>query len=427
MSQPAMVNTAVESGHASRVRWVVAGMLFLAAVLNYVDKNTLSLLAPTIQAKLELTDQHYAMIQNAFQVAYTIALLASGAIVDRLGSRLSLALFVGWWSIANVLTGFARSVTSLSVFRFLLGLGEAGNWTASPKAVSEWFPARERGLAIGIYTAGTPIGMTLAPLFIIWLSETFGWQSAFVVTGIVGLVWLLPWILLRRTAATATGESVAVAQLALSEPGWSWLQAFGRPEVWCLLVGRMLSDPIWFFYQNWYPKYLVTARGLTQSDVKITWVMFLAAGVGSLVGGWLAGRFIKGGRTPERARLMIMFGCALVMPLSPMVAYAPTAWVSLAIASVIAFAHLAWLTNISALVVDVVPKASLGTVFGIVAAGSSLGAIGMNSMVAEMLQPDKVTKLVAPSAYNNWFLLAACLHLIVIPVLYFGVLRRRAK
>ena len=153
----------------------------------------------------------------------------------------------------------------------------------------------------------------------------------------------------------------------------------------------------------------------------------MAAGLGSLVGGWLAGRFIKGGRRPEKARLMIMFVCALMMPLSPMVAYAPSAWGSLAIASIIAFAHLAWLTNISAMVVDVVPKVSLGTVFGIVAAGSSVGAIVMNDMVAQMLRPDAVTKLVSPSAYNSWFWLAAGLHLIVVPVLYFGVVKRRAR
>ena len=393
-------------------------MLFLAAVLNYVDKNTLALLAPTIQSDLGLSDQDYANIQNAFQVAYTIALLASGALVDKLGPRVSLALFVGWWSLANVFTCLARSVASFSVFRFLLGLGEAGNWTASPKTVSEWFPAKERGLAIGIYTAGTPIGMTLAPLFIIWLAGAFGWRSAFVVTGLLGLVWLVPWLVLYRTSRPGRAELAndTLEPPEPSGPGWTWLQAFGRVEVWCLLIGRMLSDPIWFFYQNWYPKYLVSARGLTQADVKITWVMFLAAGLGSLVGGWAAGRFIKQGRAPERARLYVMFGCALFMPLSPLVALAPSVEMSLALASIIVFAHLAWLTNISALVVDVVPKASLGTVFGIVAAGSSLGAIVMNDLVA---------KLVKYYSYTNWFVIAACLHLAVIPLIMWGVLRRK--
>ena len=408
------------------LRWFIVALLFLAAVLNYVDKNTLALLAPTIQSDLGLSDQDYANIQNAFQIAYTIALLASGAIVDRFGPRLSLALFVGWWSLANVFTAAARSVTSLGAYRFLLGLGEAGNWTASPKAVAEWFPAKERGLAIGIYTAGTPIGMTLAPLFIIWLAGAFGWRSAFVVTGLLGFVWLVPWVLLYRSVKThpllkeserewITSDVAATGDASVKEVGWTWLQAFGRVEVWCLLFGRMFSDPIWFFYQNWYPKYLVSERGLTQADVKITWVMFLAAGLGSLFGGWLAGRFIKGGRAPQRVRLFVMLGCAVFMPLSPLVALSPSTQLSLAFASIIVFAHLAWLTNISAIVVDVVPGRSLGTVFGIVAAGSSVGAIAMNDLVA---------KLVTHYSYTNWFWIAAGLHILVIPLLMWGVLRQ---
>jgi ACS family hexuronate transporter-like MFS transporter len=180
----------------------------------------------------------------------------------------------------------------------------------------------------------------------------------------------------------------------------------------------MLSDPVWFFYQNWYPKYLVSARGLTQSDLAITWVMFLAAGLGSVFGGWVSGRFIKGGRAPERVRLFTMLGCALVMPLSPLVALVPTPGLSLGIASIVVFAHLAWLVNLGALVLDVVPRPSLATVFGIIAAGSSLGAIGMNDLVA---------KLVKYYSYTNWFVIAACLHLAVIPLAMWGIMRRKSR
>ena len=409
------------------LRWWIAGLLFFAAVLNYVDKNTLALLAPTIQKDLGLSDQQYANIQNAFQVAYTIALLGSGVIVDRLGPRLSLALFLGWWSLANIFTSLARSVVSLGVFRFLLGLGEAGNWTASPKSVSEWFPPKERGLAIGIYTAGTPIGMTLAPLFIIWLAQTWSWRATFIVTGALGLVWLVPWVFLYRNVKThsliteeernwITADAGSASAISQDERGWTWLEAFGRKEVWCLLIGRMFSDPVWFFYQNWFPKYLVSARGLTQADVKIIWILFLAAGLGSLLGGWFAGRIVKRGLAPVRARLYVMLGCALFMPMSPLVALAPSVSLSITFASLIVFAHLAWLTNISTLVVDVVPKVSLGKVFGIVAAGSSLGAIIMNDLVA---------KLVKHYSYTNWYVIAAFLHLAVIPLMMFVLLKRK--
>jgi ACS family hexuronate transporter-like MFS transporter len=297
-----------------------------------------------------------------------------------------------------VLTAFARSASSLGAFRLLLGLGEAGNWTASPKTVAEWFPARERGLAIGIYSAGTPLGMTLAPICVISLQQAFGWQSAFVLTGLLGLVWLVPWWLLSRRGETDSPPAVQVA----AAPAWTWQQAFARWEVWCLLFGRMLSDPVWFFYQNWYPKYLVSARGLSQAQVKITWVMFLAAGLGSLLGGWFAGRLIRRGGGVERSRLFTMLGCVVVMPLSLLVARVPTMEASLALASLIVFAHLAWLVNISALVVDVVPGASLGKVFGLVAAGSSAGAVVMNGLVANLLKQ---------GSYSQWFVIAAFLHI----------------
>lgn len=414
------------------LRWWIVGLLFLAAVLNYVDKNTLALLAPTIQKDLGLTDRDYATIQNAFQLAYTVALLASGFIVDRFGARISMALFVGWWSLANILTGFARSVSSLGMFRFLLGLGEAGNWTASPKAVADWFPAKERGLAIGIYTAGTPLGMTLAPLLIIGTAGAWGWRSTFVATGMAGLLWLVPWLFISRsrTGVAAAGpvpEQQGESEASGPEERWSWKMALRQPAVWALLLGRMFSDPVWFFYQNWFPKYLVTGLGLSQADVKLTWVMFLAAGVGSLAGGWGAGVLIKRGSSSAKARLAVMLGCAVLMPLSLLVPRVATVGVCLALVSVIAFAHLAWLTNIGALVVDLVPKASLGSVFGIIAAGSSIGAILMNDMIAYLLRPDGVTGRVAEGAYTTWYVVAAFLHLAVLPVIFKGVFHAKQE
>jgi ACS family hexuronate transporter-like MFS transporter len=420
------------------LRWWIAGLLFMASVLNYVDRNAFSLLAPTIQKDLHLTDQDYANIQVAFQVAYAIGLLLSGLVVDRLGSRKALALFVGWWSLASLSTSMAASTASLGVVMFLLGLGEAGNWTAAPKAVSEWFPARQRGLAIGLYTAGTPIGMTLAPIVLIWLMGMAGWRATFVAMGLLGFVWIVPWLIMNRTVKTHPWltqkerdwiniDTHPEAAGKPQEAGWTYGQALRRPEVWCLCLGRMLSDPVWFFYLIWYPKYLVSARGLTQVDVNITWVVFLAAGVGSMVGGWLASVFIKRGWTPPRARLAVMFGCALCMPFSPLVAFSPTLAWSLTFAAVICFAHLAWLTNITSLIVDVVPGPSLGKVFGIVSAGSCVGAIVMNKLVARLLEPDPITKLVQTGAYNKWYIIAAGLHLAVIPVLAWGVIRKQPQ
>lgn len=389
-------------------------MIFLASVLNYIDRQTLSILAPTIQRELNLTNEDYASVLNWFLVAYTIALLVSGRIVDRFGVRISLALFVGWWSISNIFTGFARSVGSLGMCRFFLGLGEAGNWTAGPKAVSEWFPAKERGIAIGIYTLGATIGATVAPVLIIGLASWHSWQAAFVVTGLAGLLWLIPWLWLyrrpeehpritdaERTLITA-GNATELAAAGGDTVGWGkWWQLFSRREVWLLIFGRMLTDPVWYFFQFWFAKYLYDGRGLDQRSLSVTWIIFLAADVGALAGGWLSGRLIKRRIAPAASRLWIMLGCAALVPLAALIPQVDALWLVLAFGMIAVLAHMAWLINLSALVVDLVPKPSLATTFGIVAAGSSLGGLMMNKAVGA---------IVTDHSYSPAFYLMAVLH-----------------
>lgn len=372
-------------------------MIFFASVLNYIDRQTLSILAPTIQKDLKLTNEDYATVLNWFLVAYTTASLLSGKIVDRLGVRVSLALFVGWWSVANILTGFARSAMSLGVFRGLLGLGEAGNWTAAPKAVSEWFPAKERGIAIGIYTLGATMGATIAPILIVSLAAWHSWQAAFVVTGIAGLVWLVPWCWLyrrpgehpritdtERTLLAAGGA--AEAEATADTPGWGkWWQLFGRREIWLLILGRMFTDPVWYFFQFWFAKYLYDYRGLSQEQLTVTFWIFIAADIGVLGGGWLSGVLIKRNHPAPTSRLRVMFGCALLVPLAAAIPFVDALWVVIAIGMAAVLAHMAWLINLSALVVDIVPKKSLGFAFGIVATGSSLGGLAMNKAVGSLV------------------------------------------
>lgn len=399
-------------------------MIFFASVLNYIDRQTLSILAPTIQKDLALTNEDYATVLNLFLVAYTIAYLVSGRIVDRFGVRAGLALFVGWWSISNILTGFAKSVGSLGAFRFLLGLGEAGNWTAAPKAVSEWFPARERGLAIGLYTLGGTIGATIAPILIIGLASWHSWQAAFVVTGFAGLLWLIPWLWLYRRVDEHPRVTEAERQLiaAGNENGvagdggdWGrWWQLLRRKEVWLLIFGRMLTDPVWYFFQFWFAKYLYDGRGLDQFSLSITWVIFLAADIGALSGGWFSGLLIKRSMPAANSRLWIMLACAAVVPLAALIPQIDPLWLVLTLGMCAVLAHMAWLINLSALVVDLVPKGSLGTVFGIVAAGSSLGGILMNKAVGA---------IVTQHSYSPAFYLMAVLHPFALLLLW--RLRRR--
>ncbi len=378
------------------LRWLVVAMIFGASVLNYLDRQTLSILAPTIQKDLKLSNADYAAVLNWFLVCYTIASLLSGKIVDKIGVRLSLALFVGWWSVANILTGFGRSVGSLSVFRGLLGLGEAGNWTAAPKAVAEWFPAKERGLAIGLYTLGATIGATLAPIIIVAIASWHSWQAAFVVTGVAGLLWLVPWLWLYRRPeehpriTEAERALIAAGQPAESAAGvdqnWGkWWQLFARREVWLLIFGRMLTDPVWYFFQFWFAKYLYDSRGLDQKQLTVTWVVYLAADVGVLCGGWFSGLLIKRNVAPVKSRLWVMLACAALVPVAAAIPHVGSLWLVLAVGMVAVLAHLAWLINLSALVVDLVPRASLGFTFGIVATGSSLGGLMMNKAVGALV------------------------------------------
>ena len=401
------------------LRWWIAGLLFAASILNYLDRQTLSILAPTIQEELKLTDGDYALVVNCFLVAYTVAMLFSGRVVDHLGVRRSLALFVGWWSVANILTGFTRSLGSLGLFRFLLGLGEAGNWTASPKAVAAWFNARERGVAIGLYTLGATIGATIAPLLITTVASRYGWQSAFVATGALGLLWLVPWLWLyrepREHPRLRESERVLLPDAPpADEKPEGWRAVLRRREVWLLMLARLLTDPVWYFYQFWFAKYLHDERGVSQLGLSITFVIFLAADFGSLGGGWLSGLLVKGGQPAPAARLRIMLLAAGVMPLSLIVPVAGWLWLVLAVGMVIAFAHMAWLINLSSLVVDLVPQRSLATAFGVIATGSALGGMAMNSAVGQV---------VSHGSYAPVFVALAFVH----PLAIFILWRRRRQ
>lgn len=436
------------------LRWWIAALLTGAAVLNYVDRQTLSALAPTIQHDLKMDDRAYANVVNLFLVAYTIAYLVSGRIADKIGTRASMVLFVLWWSLANMLTAAAQGVRSLGGFRFALGLGEAGVWPAASKAVSEWFPAKERALAIGLYTMGATLGATLAPYAVIplathayaetlpgvatWLGPGAGWRVAFVLTGLAGLLWLAPWLWLYRTPSQSKQisaeerqmlEEASADEAAGSAGGeaWEWKRVLLFRGTWLLLLGRLITDPVWYFYQFWFPKYLSADRHCSQEQLKITWIIYAAAGVGSLLGGWLSGQGVKRGADPASSRMRVMLGCACLMPLSPLIAQASGLNVALALAVLTVLASLAWLINLSSLVVDLVPKHSLGTVFSVVAAGSTVGGIIMNTLVAAMVSGSSVApagfldravrgvigpvlESVQGHGYAQWFLLMAFLH-----------------
>jgi ACS family hexuronate transporter-like MFS transporter len=347
------------------LRWWIAALLFLSTVINYVDRQTLSVLAPELTKTLGLSQIEYSNILTAFLAAYTVMYVGSGFLVDRLGTRVSLALFMAWWSIANMAHALAQGVWSLGALRFLLGMGESGNYMAAFKVVSEWYPAKERAFVNGLIQAGGTIGAVLAVPLITWINISYGWRLAFVLTGALGLVWLVFWLWIYRVPETA-----AVTE---ERPAIPFAELFSYPQTWGLMVSRFLSDPVWWFYLFWLPKYMVEKRGFTMVEMAaITWLPYLTADIGALFGGWLSGRLISRGMEVLQARRMSMLPFALMMPLSMLVNHIP-ATAALGLMSVITFAHMAWKANQSTLTNDIFPKPMIGRASGVLAFGNGVG------------------------------------------------------
>ncbi len=383
-----MISTASHDAARQQVRlplrWILAGLLVLASVLNYIDRQALSILAPTIQKELGISDSGYATVVQCFLFFYTIMYLLSGRLVDRLGTRLAESLFILWWSVANLLTGFVSGVVSLGFVRSLLGIGEPGNFTAAAKAVSEWFPAREKGIAVGMYSMGGTLGAAIAAPLVAFITLRYGWRSAFIFTGLLGIALTVLWAWLYRKPSEHPLLSASereflqregVLAAKESQPrAAGWKRVFSSRPMWVVLLSRMITDPLWFFYLFWFPKYLQDVRGFTLADVgKTLWIVFVSADIGCLLGGWLSGYWIRHGVTPVAARLRVMGGAAVLlafscaMPLLPGLAY------PLLAASLFALAHMAWMTNSTTLPIDLFATSEIGSIQGAVGAGSSLG------------------------------------------------------
>jgi ACS family hexuronate transporter-like MFS transporter len=383
-----------------RLRWVILSLLFVASVINFIDRQSLSILARTIQDELRIDDLGYSSIVQLFLLAYMLSFLVAGWVTDRLGIRASMTLFIGWWSISNMLTGLAGSLRSLAGARFLLGCGESGLYTVAPKVVGELFPAEQRGLAVGIYTAGATIGATLAPPLIAYLTVRYGWRSAFVTTGALGLIWVVPWLLLYRSPV-ATPRAEARPHRPRGDRG-RWREVVLNREAILLLLARTLTDPVWHFLLFWFPKYLSDVHHMSLPEVgRIAWLVYLAADVGSIAGGFVAGRLIRRGFRPTVARKWVMTGAAMLIPCSALVPLVHSHGMILSLVSVVALAHMTWIVTLTTLAVDVFPADRLGSIFGVIAAGSGFGG---------MLFTNVVGRLVTYVSYAPVFCLMGCLH-----------------
>ena len=375
------------------VRWRIAALLFGATVINYIDRQTLSVLAAEITGELGISDIEYSQVVQAFLICYAGMYLVWGRIIDRWGTRVALAVSMVWWSLANAGHALTRGALGLGVFRALLGLGESGNFLAAEKAISEWFPPQERGVANGLVNAAASTGAILAPPLIVLIFTLWGWRLAFVVTGATGFVWLafwLRWYWIPAEHPRVTSEERVLIETAPGGPPRReirWIELFGFRQTWALFLARVLADPVWWFYLFWLPKYLSDERGFSIVAIGLTtWVPFLTADLGAIAGGWVSGRLIRRGIAPVQARKWVMLPAAAVMPLSLIVPTSDSSIVALTAICVVTFAHMAWKTNLMTMTNDVYPTAVVGSAAGIVGLGSSLGGViftGITGVVVE--------------------------------------------
>ncbi len=367
------------------LRWYIAILLCLACELNYLDRQTLSVLADTIQRELNLTTIDYSKITSSFLISYAVMYAVSGKLIDIIGTRKGFMIFVSGWSVANMLHAFANSALQFRIFRFLLGAAEPANFPAGVKAVSEWFPMHERALAVGIFNAGTALGSSLAVPLVSWIALTWGWRYAFVATGAVGFLWVIAWTTFYRLPQDHPRLSESERKLILSdakseeadnqEPV-SMSRLLSMRETWGCIFARVLTDPISYFLFFWTPKYFQQERGFNLADVGLyIWIPYVALTLGNISSGAIPRFLISRGLTVNRARKSTMLVVSLLMPVfCLLVTRVASPTVAIVLMTAIMFGHAAW-GNIT-LPAEVFPKRVVGTVSGFGGAlGAAVGAV----------------------------------------------------
>lgn len=366
-------------------RWVVCGLLFLSTTINYIDRFTLGVLAPELQKTLGWSDSQYGDINASFSLAYAIGFLAFGAFIDRVGTKYGYAVALAAWSIAAAAHGLARSATGFAAARFLLGLGESGNFPAAIKATAEWFPRRERAFATGLFNAGSNVGAVIAPLVVPWLALTWGWEAAFLATGLAGLIWLAFWLPLYgrpEGSPWVSKKELAWIRSDPQQPGAaiSWRRLLPHRETWAVAAGKFLTDPAWWFYLFWSGKFLADRFGVDLKRIGPPLVaIYLMADVGSIAGGWLSSHLIGRGWSANAARKLTLAICALFAAPVSLAPLAPDMWTAVFLIGLAAAAHQGFSANMYTLASDLFPPRAVGSVIGIAGTAGAVGGILMQS------------------------------------------------
>jgi MFS transporter, ACS family, aldohexuronate transporter len=341
---------------------------FWATVINYLDRQTLSVAAPVLRDQFHMSNVEYARVVFAFLLAYTLSNGVSGPVIDRLGTRLGYALCMVWWSVAALLHAFATGGLSLGIYRFLLGIGEAGNWPAGVKVATEHFPEHERALASGIFNSGSAVGAILAPPIVAWILLRYGWPPAFVAVGTVGLIWLVLWLPAYRTPHAVAAEFQA--------PPIPVRVLVRTRVVLAFTFSKIFLDPVWYFYIFWFPEYLKRARRFDMAAIgKYSWIFFAAAGVGNFLGGGLSGWLLRRGASVTAARKGAVTLFTVLMTSAIGAVLVQQAWLAIVLVSIAMLGYTGSLANMLALSGDVFPKNAVASVYGLASMGSGFGGM----------------------------------------------------
>jgi len=400
-----------------RLRWFFVGWLTFSCAINVIDKNTLAILGPTLKEEFGLSNQYFASLLNAFLFSYAIMYTVGGRIVDKFGEKISMAAFITWWSVSCMLHAVARGAVSLGIFRFMLGIGEPGNYPAALRSSSRWFAKHERGLPIAIWSSGSSVGGLLAPPLIAFITLYFGWRMAFIIPGAIGMIWVLVWVLLYRLPARPLGGMDVPAKFSIPrqkkfQASASLLDLLKDGRVRAIVTSRLVSDPVWLFYIGWTPIYLAERWGYNLKDIGLyAWIPFLFGALGGVFGGAFSDRLIRRGMPPAKARKRVLYVAGIVAPIGMTIGFAYSAAISLAVIGIVAFVVYIWFINTAALVTDAFPEHMVGSVLGLMGTAGTLGAIGLNWLAGYILDQYH--------SYTPIFIIAGSGHLLAALILFF--------
>lgn len=373
----------------SSFRWVICGMLFFATTINYMDRQVLGLLQSDLSKALNWTNTDYGRITSMFLIAYAVGLAAVGGFIDRIGVKKGFSIAVFVWSLASIGHSLVKTVAGFGFARLTLGIGESGNFPAANKTVAEWFPKKERAIAFGAFNAGSNVGVLAAAITVPPIAHAFGWQGAFIYTGLLGLIWLTFWLIIYRSPEKH--RSVSKTELAYIQSDdcqpvekLPWIKILGHRQTWAFTIAKFMTDQAWWFYLFWIPGFLNRQyhMNLTQIGLPLV-VIYLMADIGSVGGGWLSSSLIKRGWTVNRARKLALFICAvLVVPIC-MASQAANVWAAVALIGLAASAHQGWSANLYTIVSDTCPANAVSSVTGF---GGMAGAVS-GALLANVIGP----------------------------------------